>query len=953
MRHLLTFRRHRFLSLKWKMFWLLSIVLLAMYALSAWVQYQQFQRQFAADRLTGEQRVLDELRALLWRGGERLQQVAALVPQAYLCTAGQHPEIERFWANLQLNLGWDFMTLQRADGELRILHTPTDLFAFTPQDVRSWEDAVASPYAPRSVLACNQQGCGQFAAVPILNDQGQRCGTLTVGIGLAEELIDFLRLRRVAVGILLPMQPEGTTANVLQLARWQQQVSLLAGVPESSRVLQQLEYEQAQMPARTQVQVGAQTYAVWFAPMPVAAGQSAQWALLEDVSADLAQIAATNWDMLGNSLLALLVSEIVLLLLLWPALQRVQYILEALPLLGRNAFTAAREHFARLRHVRGLRDEIDLLQTAALDLTTQLEQLHHEAISSNEALNHQMVELVQERDFVSCLLDTAEVAILTTDTQGYITSANAFAERMFGYPETVLRTRRLREFYQSCNGVAGLVLLEQQVEVNRAQEETTIRHADGSLRTVAWWHSRLAVIMPLDATLLSVGLDITARKEAEARLTWLADHDALTGLYNRRRMELGLAEMVRGAADNNWAGALFFLDLDQFKEINDTSGHQAGDHLLKLIAAELRRMSADEDLVARLGGDEFALARPHCTEAQALKLAHQINQCLAEIGFSISGRQFRVSASIGVALFPLHGATVDDLLVSADLAMYHAKELGRGRPVLASNEIVQRGRMEQRLRWKERLQQALARDEFVLYYQPLLHVQTGQISHYEALLRLKNPDGTVVEPAIIIDIAERAGMIDRLTQLVIRKGVDTLARPEHAQQDWRLSLNLSAHDLQNPELLVWVNNALQRTGVAPERLIFEITETAAVADFVAARTMMEKIGALGCAFALDDFGVGFSSFYYLKQFDVDYIKIDGSFIQKIVTSRENQIFVQAIVQVARGLHKRIIAEFVEDGETLVWLAAVGVDYAQGYHIGRPQPHLPTLGGAGPDVDGRR
>ncbi len=943
MRRLLTFKRHRFLSLKWKVLWLLSIVLTATYALSAWSQYQQFQRQFVQDRFSGEQRVLDELRALLWRGGERLQQVATLVPQPYLCAASplDAQEITRFWASLQLNLGWDFMTFQHPDGRLQILHMPTELFAFTPEDFQAWGDVTSSPYAGRSLLACNGQACGQFAAVPILDGQGQRCGTLTVGIGLAEELIDFLRLRRVAVGILLPLRPGNTATNVLQLARWQQQVSLLAGVPESSRVLQHLEYTQARIPERAQLQVGAQTYAVWFAPMPVAAGQAAQWVLIEDISTDLAQIAAANWDMLGSSLLALVMSEVVLLLLLWPALRRVQYILEALPLLGRNAFTAAREHFARMRHVRGLRDEIDLLQTAALDLTTQLELLHHEAVGSNEALNHQMVELVQERDFVSCLLDTAEVAILTTDAQGYITSANAFAERMFGYPETVLRTRRLRELYQHRpNGGSGLALLEQQADLSRTQEETTIRHADGSLRTVAWWHSRLAVLMPLDATFLSVGLDITARKEAEARLTWLADHDALTGLYNRRRLELGLAELIRSAAATCQSGALFFLDLDQFKEINDTSGHQAGDHLLKLIAAELRRMSADEDLVARLGGDEFALVRPCCEEPQALQLAQRINQCLAEIGFSISGRQFRVSASIGVALFPQHGATVDDLLVSADLAMYHAKELGRGRPVLASHEIVQRGRMEQRLRWKERLQQALAHDEFVLYYQPLLHVQTGQISHYEALLRLKNPDGSIVEPAIIIDIAERAGMIDQLTQLVIRKGVDTLARPEHAGQDWRLSLNLSAHDLQNPQLLDWINGALQRTGVDPDRLIFEITETAAVADFMAARTMMEKIGALGCAFALDDFGVGFSSFYYLKQFDVDYIKIDGSFIQKIVTSRENQIFVQAIVQVARGLHKRIIAEFVEDGETLVWLAAVGVDYAQGYHIGRPQPQLP-------------
>jgi EAL domain-containing protein (putative c-di-GMP-specific phosphodiesterase class I) len=278
---------------------------------------------------------------------------------------------------------------------------------------------------------------------------------------------------------------------------------------------------------------------------------------------------------------------------------------------------------------------------------------------------------------------------------------------------------------------------------------------------------------------------------------------------------------------------------------------------------------------------------------------------------------------------------VKELLASADFAMLQAKEEGRGRWHMFSRSDETRERMRSRMYWNDQLSQALADDRFILHYQPIVDIKNGQISHYEVLLRLRYKDGSVVGPAHFIDTAERSGIIGAIDRMVISKAIRFLAELKGRGQAVSFAINLSGHAFTDPQLLSHLRLELERSRIEASRIIFEITETAAVSDFAMANSLMLAIKELGCRFALDDFGIGFSSFYYLKHLPVDYLKIDGSFIRHLADSLEDQIIVQAISQIAAGFGKQIVAEFVETEATLELLRHYNVDYAQGFLISQP------------------
>jgi EAL domain-containing protein (putative c-di-GMP-specific phosphodiesterase class I) len=280
---------------------------------------------------------------------------------------------------------------------------------------------------------------------------------------------------------------------------------------------------------------------------------------------------------------------------------------------------------------------------------------------------------------------------------------------------------------------------------------------------------------------------------------------------------------------------------------------------------------------------------------------------------------------------------VHDLRANADLAMYKAKDNGRGSWYMFSSADHIRERVQERVFWKTRLQSAIENDHFVLYFQPILDMKRNTIKHFEVLLRLKDPDGSLVPPGLFIGIAEKIGMIHAIDRLVIRKSIAQLAALVRAGHDLNFSVNLSAHAFNDPELYDVIKDNLNEAGLEPERIIFEVTETAAVTDFARARACIVKVRELGCRFALDDFGVGFSSFFSLKELPIDYVKIDGSFIKNLDKNRDDQILVKALAQVADGFGKETIAEFVDSDRTLALLRGYGINYAQGYMLGIPLP----------------
>lgn len=427
-------------------------------------------------------------------------------------------------------------------------------------------------------------------------------------------------------------------------------------------------------------------------------------------------------------------------------------------------------------------------------------------------------------------------------------------------------------------------------------------------------------------------LDITESKRAEERLAFLADHDPLTGLLNRRRFQEELERHVALARRYGHEGALLYMDLDQFKYINDTFGHQSGDRFLLATAQRLTAALRRSDVLGRLGGDEFGVILPETGAEEAVRVAEHLLAALRPE----DGESPAVGASIGIVAFPRHGERAGDLLARADMAMYAAKERGRNRWQLFDPDDPQLARMHGRLHWEARLRRALAEDGFVLHYQPVFRLRPQrEVSHYEVLLRLPEPDGGLVPPAAFLDIAERFGLIDELDLWVVDHALARQAAWQRAGHPVTLAVNLSGRHLGSRRMLEGIRAAIARRGADPGRIVFEVTETAAVESMAQAQAFVRALRELGCRIALDDFGAGFSSFHYLRHLPVDHVKIDGSFVRRLRDDAVDRLFVRAIVQLADGLGIGTVAEFVEDEETLEVLEALGVEMAQGYHLGRP------------------
>ncbi|MFZ5815947.1 MAG: bifunctional diguanylate cyclase/phosphodiesterase [Bacillota bacterium] len=435
--------------------------------------------------------------------------------------------------------------------------------------------------------------------------------------------------------------------------------------------------------------------------------------------------------------------------------------------------------------------------------------------------------------------------------------------------------------------------------------------------------------------------DITERKRVESQLLHLANYDPLTDLFNRRRFQEELERQIANAARYGTRGALLFIDLDQFKYINDSLGHQAGDRMLKSLAALLRSHLREGDAIARLGGDEFAVLLPHADALQAEAVAQKLLEAVRRHVEIIDGRPIGITGSMGIALFPDHGRSAEELLAYADMAMYQVKEAGRNNFALYRPDQTTLLQLESKLTWERRIREALESDGFMLYQQPIFCFRSHRVTRYEALLRMKGKDGEAIYPDHFLSVAERFGLIHDIDRWVVREAIRQIAAQRSEDPEFCLEVNLSGKALIDPELLPLIKREIEANGIAPSRLVFEITETAACTDTVAGRQFVSTLREIGCRFALDDFGSGFSSFGYLKHLPVDYLKIDGSFIRNLARDPVDQELVRAMVQVARALGRKTIAESVEDGETLELLRQLGVDYAQGYHIGRPVPVWPS------------
>ena len=429
-------------------------------------------------------------------------------------------------------------------------------------------------------------------------------------------------------------------------------------------------------------------------------------------------------------------------------------------------------------------------------------------------------------------------------------------------------------------------------------------------------------------------------RERDQRLSRLANYDSLTGLANRRHFVEKLSELLNG---DNVSGALLFIDLDRFKYVNDTVGHQAGDAVLAQVADRIKRSVRGGDLIARLGGDEFVMFLPRIDSPRAESIATKLIHDLGDYPFNTGDQSFTIACSVGASIVTSdNGYTPTELISQADLACRKAKEDGRNRMRMYSPSEGEIDVIRSDLAWRKELKRALKESNFVLHYQPILDVATNKVTHFEALVRVDDGDA-IRYPDAFLSAATRFGLMEEIDRWVIDHAVGDLAKYQVERPNLKFSINVTGSTLVDETFAAYVSNVLKRHDVKPESVVLEITEQIAISG-ASTIAQIKELAALGLEFAVDDFGTGYSSLSYLKELPVQYIKIDGSFVRKLAESTVDQTIVRAIADIARIMGKRTVAEFVGDEKTLSIIREIGIDYAQGSLVGKPEEVL------GADID---
>lgn len=438
-----------------------------------------------------------------------------------------------------------------------------------------------------------------------------------------------------------------------------------------------------------------------------------------------------------------------------------------------------------------------------------------------------------------------------------------------------------------------------------------------------------------DSANLTICLDnITERRKSQEQLKYLAMHDSLTGLYNRHFFESTLAQLTADSVRNHRQHALVYLDLDHFKVINDTFGHQKGDEVLREMSHLLSKRIRGTDILCRLGGDEFAILLRDIKANEVYEFARNIQQIVAEFTFQLQEQRISLGSSIGLTLIDGSTNNAEEHLMRADIALYVAK--GRGRNLIHQYDPLDSESDELRhsINTSQKIRKAIMDDRMVLYFQPIFDIKNNRVSYYEALVRLKEQDGRIVGPGTFIPALESAGEMHLLDRWIIKLALHTLR--DNPQLN-HIAINLSAQAFKDENLVPGILEHLNATGVNPKRITFELTESASLFNLHITQKVIADLHQLGCSFSVDDFGSGFSSFAYLKDLPADYIKLDGSFIQNLHRDPIDQTLVKSMIQVIQALGKKAVAEYVENEAILDILKEMGVDFVQGYHIGHPLP----------------
>ena len=572
-----------------------------------------------------------------------------------------------------------------------------------------------------------------------------------------------------------------------------------------------------------------------------------------------------------------------------------------------------------------------------------------------DAVRRSELDAQRSRELAEVTLHSIGDGVITTNHNARVTYMNPVAQRLLGLDFADVQGQFLADIMPLLDEETGAVLehsvlrclrenrtveleidcvtqLRSGTRIPIAESAAPIRNRQGEVRgAVVVFH------------------DVSVARNLQNELTYQACHDPLTGLYNRREFDREITRALERGERDEQEHTLCYLDLDQFKVVNDICGHAAGDRLLQQLTAYLRERLRKSDLLARLGGDEFGLLLMHCSLGRALEIVQELRNAVNAFRFEWAGKTFQVGVSIGVVQLSPAIGTAAEALAAADMACYAAKDDGRNRVHVYRPDDAELTRRRDEMRMVSAVQRALRDDSLELFAQIIVPVrEVTTVPHYEILVRMQDPDGEYISPGVFIPAAERFQLMSAIDRWVVSRAVQLAAAQARRGQPVELSINLSGQSLSEDQFLDFVVDQIEKSGVDPAVLCFEITETAAINNLARAVRFMNSVRRLGCRFALDDFGSGMSSFGYLKNLPVDVLKIDGSFIKKLDESAVDRAMVKAIQDVATAMNMKTVAEFVENAAILRILHEIGIDRAQGYHLGSPTP-VRALFGIQPDV----
>jgi diguanylate cyclase (GGDEF)-like protein/PAS domain S-box-containing protein len=601
------------------------------------------------------------------------------------------------------------------------------------------------------------------------------------------------------------------------------------------------------------------------------------------------------------------------------------------------------ESMHRMRHATGewrwvisrakarVDDKGRLLRLVGVELDITERKLYEEA-------------LFREKESAQITLQSIGDGVITTDAHGVIDYVNPVAEQLTGWRLEDTQGRPIEEVFrafheETCEPLENPLA----VAIRRTRSIKSVRpmlliRRDGNEIYVESTASPIRDGSGAVSGGVLVFHDVSEARELNRRLSYHASHDVLTGLVNRREFEHRMERALKSAKARETSYALCYLDLDQFKIVNDTCGHSAGDALLGQVGGLLKSKVRWRDTLARLGGDEFAILLESCSLEEAMRMAETLREAVRNFKFTWEERTFRLGASIGVVPISVENADVAAVLSAADSACQAAKQAGRNRVHSFEENDIDLMRRRREMQWAARINTALEEDRFELFRQsilPLHEQETG--AHYELLLRMRDENGKIVTPDNFMTAAEHYGITPNIDRWVVENAFRWLVSDADEREKLAMcSINLSGLSLGDDKFLPFVIEQLTRSGLDATKICFEITETAAIGSFSQANRFIQALKEQGCKFALDDFGSGLSSFGYLKHFPVDFLKIDGSFVKEILHDPIDREMVRSINEIGHLTGKRTIAEFAENMEIINMLRTLGVDYAQGYGVSQPQ-----------------